>query len=111
MLYSFLVKYPLLIYKKGGDMKMSELIEHEITIRVADRQFEILENRAKKLGLSKEELIKRYITEAIDEEQQVSQEQRLAQILSVKGKYSSVLTSSDEFAQRKQEEIQTERRK
>ena len=90
-------------------MKMPELVEHEITIKVADRQFELLENRAKELGLSKEELIKRYVAEAIGAEQQVSQERRLAQILSVKGKYSSVLTSSDEFAQRKQEEIQMER--
>lgn len=90
-------------------MNMPELAGHEITIRVADRQFEILENRAKELGLSKEELVKRYVAEAIGEEQQVSQEQRLARILSVRGKYSSVLTSSDEFAQRKQEEIQMER--
>lgn len=90
-------------------MKMPGLVEHEITIKVAERQFEILENRAKELGLTKEELIKRYVAEAIGEDQQVSQEQRLAQILSVKGKYSSVLTSSDEFAQRKQEEIQMER--
>jgi len=90
-------------------MEMPELVEHEITIKVAERQFEILENRAKELGLSKEELIKRYVAEAIGEGQQVSQEQRLAQIISVKGKYSSVLTSSDEFAQRKQEEIQMER--
>lgn len=90
-------------------MKMPELIEHEITIRVADRQFEILKNRAKELGLTKEELIKRYVAEAIGEKKQVSQEKRLAQILSIKGKYSSVLTSSDEFAQRKQEEIQMER--
>jgi hypothetical protein len=90
-------------------MKMPELVEHEITIKVADRQFEILENRAKEIGLTKEELIKRYVAEAIGGEQQVSQEQRLAPILSVKGKYSSVLTSSDEFAQRKQEEIQSGR--
>ena len=90
-------------------MRMPELVEHEITIKVADRQFEILENRAKELGLSKVELVKRYVAEAIGEEQQVSQEKRLARILSVKGKYSSVLTSSDEFAQRKQEEIQMER--
>ena len=88
---------------------MPELVEHEITIKVADRQLEILENRAKELGLSKEELIKRYIAEAIGAERQVSQEKRLARILSVKGKYSSVLTSSDEFAQRKREEIQMER--
>lgn len=90
-------------------MKMPELVGHEITIKVADRQFEILENRAKELGLSKEELVKRYVAEAIGEEQQVPQEQRLARILSVRGKYSSVLTSSDEFAQRKQDEIQMER--
>ena len=88
---------------------MAKLVEHEITIKVADRQFEILESRAKELGLSKEELAKRYIAEAIGAKQQVSQEKRLARILSVKGKYSSVLTSSDEFAQRKQEEIQMER--
>ena len=93
----------------GIVVKMPELAEHEITIKVADRQFEILEDRARELGLSKEELIKRYIAEAIGEEQQVSQEQRLARILSVKGKYSTVLTSSDEFAQRKQEEVQMER--
>ena len=90
-------------------MKMPELVEHEITIKVADRQFEVLENRARELGLSMEELIKRYVAEAIGEEQQVPQEQRLVRILSVRGKYSSVLTSSDEFAQRKQEEIQMER--
>ena len=90
-------------------MKMPELVEHEITIKVADRQLELLENRAKELGLSKEELVKRYIAEAIGDDQQVSQKQRLARILSIKGKYSSVLTSSDEFAQRKQEEIQMER--
>lgn len=88
---------------------MPELVEHEITIKVADRQLEILENRARELGLSKEELIKRYIAEAIGAKQQISQEKRLARILSVKGKYSSVLTSSDEFAQRKREEIQMER--
>ena len=46
-------------------MKMPELAEHEITIKVADRQFEILEDRARELGLSKEELIKRCIAEAI----------------------------------------------
>jgi hypothetical protein len=54
-------------------------------------------------------LVKRYIAEAIDEEQRVPQKKCLAKILSVRGKYSSVLTSSDEFAQRKQEEIQMER--
>ncbi len=55
-------------------MKASELAEHEITIKVADRQFEILEDRARELGLSKAELIRRYIAEAIGEKQQVSQE-------------------------------------
>lgn len=80
-------------------------MEHEITIKVTDRQFEILENRAKELGLTKEELVKGYLAEAVSEEQQVSQEKRLARILSVKGKYSSVLTNSDDFARRKQEKV------
>ncbi|MBD3183403.1 hypothetical protein GF312_13985 [Candidatus Poribacteria bacterium] len=88
---------------------MPELVEHEIIIKVADRQFELLENRAKELGISKEELIKRYVTEAIGDEQQVSQEQRLIRLINIKGKYSSALTSSDEYVQRKQEEIQMER--
>jgi len=91
-------------------MTIPETIEPEITIKIAYRQLEFLENKAKELGLSKEELIKRYIAKAIDDESsQVSREQRLAQILSVKGKYSSVLTNSDEFAQLKQEETLMER--
>ena len=89
-------------------MKIPESAEHEIIVKIADRQFELLENKAKELGLSKEELVKRYIAEAVGGERQVSKEQHLNRILSVKGKYSSVLTSSDEFAQRKQEEIQVE---
>ena len=85
------------------------MAECEITIKVTYPQLEYLENRARELGLSKEELVKRYVTEAIGEKQQILQEKCLARILSIKGKYSSVLTSSDEFAQRKQEEIQMER--
>jgi hypothetical protein len=84
-------------------METPELVEHEITIKVTDCQFEILGNRARELGLTKEELVKHYVAEAIGDEKQVSQEQRLARILSIRGKYSSVLTSSEEFAQRKQE--------
>jgi hypothetical protein len=38
--------------RKVADVKMPELVEHEITIKVADRQLEILENRAKELGLN-----------------------------------------------------------
>lgn len=36
-------------------------------------------------------------------------EQRLARILAIEGKYASVLTSSEEFARRKREEIELER--
>ncbi len=36
-------------------------------------------------------------------------EQQLARIRAIKGKYASVLTSSEEFAQRKREEIKLER--
>lgn len=86
------------------------MAEREITIKIAYPQLEYLENRARELGLSKEELIKRYIAEAINEERsKLSKKQRLAQILSVEGKYSSVLTSSDDFAQQKQKEDRMEK--
>jgi len=91
------------------NVKMSKLTEYEITIKFADRQLELLENKAKALGLSKEELIKIYVVEGIGKDRRVSHEQRLAKIISIKGKYSSVLTSSDEFARSKKEEIQMER--
>jgi len=83
-----------------------------IEIKLAEPQIDFLEKKAKELGLSKEELIKRYISEAINEENgktQTLQEKRLAHIQSVKGKYASVLSSSEDFAKRKQEEIQMER--
>jgi len=83
-----------------------------IEIKLAEPQIDFLEKKAKELGLSKEELIKRYIAEAINEElgkSQTLQEKRLADIQSVKGKYASVLTSSDDYAKRKQEEIRLER--
>ena len=86
------------------------MAEREITIKIAYPQLEYLENRARELGLSKEELIKRYIAGAINEERsKLSKKQRLAQILSVEGKYSSVLTSGDGFAQQKQKENRMEK--
>jgi len=82
------------------------MTEHEIMIKVVDQQLEFLENRAKELGLSKEDLVKNYITKAINNEcEKIGQEQRLSLILSIKGKYASVLTNSEEFARRKGEEI------
>jgi len=80
-----------------------------IEIRLAEPQIDFLEKKAKELGLSKEELIKRYISEAINEESGKTQTLREKPPQSVKGKYASVLSSSEDFAKRKQEEIQMER--
>jgi predicted DNA binding CopG/RHH family protein len=38
-------------------MEISEVIKREIMIRIADQQLEFFKNKAKELGLSKEELI------------------------------------------------------
>jgi len=91
-------------------MGISNVTEHEIMIKIVDRQLEFLENKAKELGLSKEELIRQYIAKAINDEHEKSQkEQRLTQIHRIKGKYKTVLSSSENFAQQKQEEIQLEK--
>jgi hypothetical protein len=44
----------------------------------------------------------------LQEETKKSREKRLARIRAVKGKYASVLTSSEAFAKRKREEIELE---
>lgn len=49
-------------------MAHAEVTEYEISVKVASQQLEFLESRSKELGLSKEELIKLYITKAIDKE-------------------------------------------
>ena len=51
-------------------MARPEVSVHEISVKVADRQFAFLENRAKELGVSKEELVKLYIARAIDAERE-----------------------------------------
>jgi hypothetical protein len=91
-------------------MEIPNVTEREIMIKIENQQLEFLEGKAKELGLSKDELIKQYITKAItDESKKFQREQRLALINSVRGKYADSLSSSDDFAQRKQEEIQMER--
>lgn len=42
-------------------MAHSEVSNYEISVKVAGRQLEFLENRAKELGISKEEVIRWYI--------------------------------------------------
>ncbi len=42
--------------------------DYEISVKVVSQQLEFLENRAKELGMSKEELVKLYIAKAIDKE-------------------------------------------
>ena len=39
----------------------TQVLEHEINIKLPDRQWKFLENRTKELGISKEELVKWYI--------------------------------------------------
>ena len=43
------------------DMAKIDVLEREISIKLADQQWEFLENRTKELGISKEELVKWYI--------------------------------------------------
>lgn len=45
----------------------------------------------------------------LSEEEMAKRESRLAQIHAIKGKYAFVRTSSEDFAQRKQKEIEMER--
>ena len=54
-------------------MAHPEVLDHEISVKVAGQQLEFLENRARELGVSKEELIKLYIAKAIDAEREESQ--------------------------------------
>ncbi len=42
-------------------MASSETLNQEINVKLANRQIEFLENRAKELGLSKEDVIRWYI--------------------------------------------------
>jgi len=54
-------------------MACSEVSDYEISVRLADRQLEFLKNKARELGISKEELVKLYITKAIDAEHEENQ--------------------------------------
>lgn len=54
-------------------MARPEVSDHEISVKVAGRQLEFLENRAKELGISKEELVKLYIAKVIDAEREQNQ--------------------------------------
>ena len=54
-------------------MAHQEVSNYEISVKVASRQLEFLESRAKELGMSKEELVKLYIVKAIDAERSGSQ--------------------------------------
>lgn len=55
-------------------MVHSEVSDYEISLKLADRQLEFLEDRSKELGMSKEELIRWYIVsdmaKAIDAERE-----------------------------------------
>jgi hypothetical protein len=42
-------------------MARPEVMEYEISVKVASKQLEFLESRAKELGMSKEELAKLYV--------------------------------------------------
>lgn len=42
-------------------MAKTEIADHNLSIKLADQQWEFLENRTKELGISKEELVKWYI--------------------------------------------------
>lgn len=54
-------------------MARPKVSDYEISVKLADRQLEFLENKAEELGLSKEELVKLYIEKAIDTEQEENQ--------------------------------------
>jgi hypothetical protein len=47
-------------------MVRSETMDYEISFRVGNKQLKFLEERARELGVSKEELVQLYIKEAID---------------------------------------------
>ena len=49
-------------------MARSEVSDHEISVRLAGRQLEFLENKARELGISKEELVRLYISKVVDAE-------------------------------------------
>ena len=55
-------------------MARAEVSDYEISVKVASRQLEFLENRARELGISKEEMIRWYIVSdmirAIDTERE-----------------------------------------
>ena len=55
-------------------MARPEVSDYEISVKVASRQLEFLENRARELGISKEEMIRWYIVSdmirAIDTERE-----------------------------------------
>ena len=55
-------------------MAHPEVSDYEISVKVASRQLEFLENRARELGISKEEMIRWYIVSdmirAIDTERE-----------------------------------------
>ena len=44
-----------------ANMAKTQLLEHEIGIKLSDQQWKFLGNRTKELGISKEELVKWYI--------------------------------------------------
>ena len=55
------------------NMAHPEVLDQKISVKVAGQQLEFLENRARELGVSKEELIKLYIAKAIDAEREERQ--------------------------------------
>ena len=47
-------------------MLRSEIMDHEISVKVDNKQLKFLEEKARELGVSKEKLAQLYIKEAID---------------------------------------------